>query len=308
MFSMCHHVVIVLFSLSIYLALSMSQNHHADSVKEKLYVFNMAEEFGKQHNVKSWTLHCELEECLQWKHLYQSFIKENGNNGYFSSNVISATNSSKSTRPWNHITLHIYVSENIAPLTYMLDQEMITQTKDIYSSPKKFAAYSNIWLIKLPELYNETNIREWLDEAPLRFDTMAFGFTILKNYSIEIYDMYKVDFYLPAIVKKCGTWTPKNGLEIDDHEIWSRRSSLEGFHLKVASIYSPPFVHCVSNNCFKGLFADVWDALAVEMNFTYTPIKEYYHGSFTNGSWIGSIGKRIILLSNSTTIYIIILG
>ena len=73
-------------------------------------------------------------------------------------------------------------------------------------------------------------------------------------------------------------------------------------------IYFNYYKIVTSNNCFKGLFADVWDALAVEMNFTYTPIKEYYHGSFTNGSWIGSIGRKIILLSNSTTIYIIILG
>jgi ionotropic kainate glutamate receptor 2 len=73
------------------------------------------------------------------------------------------------------------------------------------------------------------------------------------------------------------------------------RVSLEGHHIKVVSAYSPPAVtyiedNCTSRNCFKGMFADVWNDLAEKLNFTYSIKKAYQWGSFSNGTWNGMVG------------------
>ena len=70
---------------------------------------------------------------------------------------------------------------------------------------------------------------------------------------------------------------------------------LGGAHLRVVSAYSPPSVTyiedgCTSKDCFKGIFANVFYALAERMNFTFSIKRTYMWGSVTNGTWNGMVG------------------
>ena len=67
---------------------------------------------------------------------------------------------------------------------------------------------------------------------------------------------------------------------------------------RAASAYNPPAVtyiedNCSTNDCFKGMFPDVWHALSIRMNFTYTIQRAYQWGSVVNGSWSGMIGQYL---------------
>ena len=64
---------------------------------------------------------------------------------------------------------------------------------------------------------------------------------------------------------------------------------------RASSAINPPYVtyledNCKTEECFKGIFADVWHALSKKMNFTYTIRIEKVYGSLINGSWKGMIG------------------
>ena len=69
---------------------------------------------------------------------------------------------------------------------------------------------------------------------------------------------------------------------------------LQGCHLRVVAAEYPPAVtyiedNCTSNACFQGMFADVWDEMSRDMNFTYLVRRTEDWGSWTNGSWSGMI-------------------
>ena len=49
--------------------------------------------------------------------------------------------------------------------------------------------------------------------------------------------------------------------------------------------------NCQSEDCIKGLFADVWIQLSRTMNFTFTIQKAEVWGSLENGSWSGLVRK-----------------
>ena len=69
---------------------------------------------------------------------------------------------------------------------------------------------------------------------------------------------------------------------------------LNGCHFRMVAAEYPPAVtyiedNCRSNACFKGMFADVWDEMSRDMNFTYSVRRVDEWGSFVNGSWNGMV-------------------
>ena len=50
--------------------------------------------------------------------------------------------------------------------------------------------------------------------------------------SIDIYDVYKITTKSETVVKMYGTWNQDNGINVIDSDIWSRRGSLEGQHIR----------------------------------------------------------------------------
>ena len=75
-----------------------------------------------------------------------------------------------------------------------------------------------------------------------------------------------------------------------------RSESLKFIKLRTASAYNPPAVtyienSCSAQNCFQGMFPDIWHALSARMNFTFTVERAYEWGSVVNGTWSGMIGK-----------------
>ena len=154
---------------------------------------------------------------------------------------------------------------------------------------------SNIWLIRMPDNLNESTMVDLLNRTLTKYDTNAFCYTFVDNKTIEIYDVYKIDMNLKTILKNFGSWSIEYGLLVSEPDVWSRRASLEGYHFRIVSAESPPFVtyledKCTKKNCFKGVFADVLNSLSIQMNFTYTIRSSYEWGSFVDGKWTGMVG------------------
>lgn len=68
----------------------------------------------------------------------------------------------------------------------------------------------------------------------------------------------------------------------------------------MAGMYNPPYVTrlvegCQSDECYQGIFPDIWHVLQKNMNFTYTheKRKEVAWGVFVNGTWIGIVGRDL---------------
>ena len=251
--------------------------------------WNMAKAFGKQHHAKYWVLHYKDRQDSSWKKLWHSItkqnIKENNKIGYFAANELSYENSSKHFPVTNGITAHLYVNPDFKPLKHM-----------ILTSSKRRNSHSGIWLIQMPYDATKNSMMDQLNDTGIAYNSNTFCFSFMENGIIDIYDAYKVKPGLPAILKKFGSWSPLRGLTFLDSNIWPRRSSLEGMHIKVVSVYNPPLVtaiedNCTSNACFKGTFPDVWHTLSQQMNFTYTVSCAYQWGSFVNGTWNGMVGQ-----------------
>ena len=67
------------------------------------------------------------------------------------------------------------------------------------------------------------------------------------------------------------------------------------FYGRAATGLYPPYVthitdNCTREDCFKGVFADIWHALSKQMNFTYVIRRSYVWGTLIDGSWNGMIG------------------
>ena len=64
---------------------------------------------------------------------------------------------------------------------------------------------------------------------------------------------------------------------------------------RAVAALNKPFVtkiedDCSSNECFQGIYADVWHALQHNMNFTFTIRRDRIYGSLVNDTWNGMIG------------------
>ena len=59
------------------------------------------------------------------------------------------------------------------------------------------------------------------------------NFYIPGNTVYTIYDIYKIDESSDVVeVVKYAEWNSSNGFNIDEPNIWKRRSNLKGHHLK----------------------------------------------------------------------------
>ena len=69
---------------------------------------------------------------------------------------------------------------------------------------------------------------------------------------------------------------------------------LNGCHLRVVAAKYPPDVsyiedNCMNNTCFRGMFADIWDEMSRDMNFSYSVRRVEEWGSYVNGTWNGMV-------------------
>ena len=247
------------------------------------HIWNMAREFGEMYGVKAWSLHYQEKTDTLWKYFYLEVVKTATDIGYFGFNEISTTNYSKWIGSSRELTLNLYVSNDLKKLNHMLYEENLHRTRPYHNRQKN--ATSNIWLIQMPNNSINVSDTDALDTKPFRYDIFTFGYTYHKNGNIEIYDIYRINVFSKVIINKCGTWNPLSGLQIANPNIWSRRASLDGRHIRaVAAQWAPEVTYiednCTSKDCFKGTCAELWHALSKEMNFTYT-IRRYLHfGSY----------------------------
>ena len=258
----------------------------------------MTEDFGRHHNVKDWVFHnTEVNgDGFMWDKLHSTIMKGRRNIGYVCFHNQPSKKSVGNIAIARKLTLHIFAQNDWKQLNHLINQDLELQSKMINERDMMQEKSSNIWLIQMPNDYLENEIKRFLENNVFAYDTMAFVFTRRSNNVIEIFDAYRITPSSGLVVKRFGTWSRNHGLKIPDPDIWSRRRSLEGHFLKVASALSPPSVtyvedKCESNNCFKGLFPDAWHALEKRMNFTYQIQRAFEWGNLVNGTeWSGMVG------------------
>ena len=56
----------------------------------------------------------------------------------------------------------------------------------------------------------------------------------ISGQEIAIHDTYRLDIDSSTIFKRFGSWTNDHDLVIKEPSIWTRRGSLNGFHLRWA--------------------------------------------------------------------------
>ena len=78
----------------------------------------------------------------------------------------------------SEVKLHLYVEQEFQFLKLMLEEEILS----VESQPSRLEITGNIasnwWLIQMPNNYTKDSIQRLLTGTPLRYDTMAFAFTI----------------------------------------------------------------------------------------------------------------------------------
>ena len=258
----------------------------------------MARDVGIHHGIKDWVLHYQRKKDSSWEYFWRSYMKDRTNLGYFTSRNQFSKDFLNGSEWWYKrnagSTLHLYVDSSLKSLSHMLNMEM---SDDFHSSHDKHehgTFISNAWLIQMTDDADEMTITNFVKGLEIVYDTILFCFTYSENSYFKIYDTYKIHSESNVTLKLFGTWNQK--LTVTNSSIWSRRSSLELFDLKLDSIISPPLVtyiedQCKSKGCLKGAFPDIWHALSEAMNFTYTVRKANDYGGNVNGSWSGVIGE-----------------
>ena len=258
-------------------------------------ILRMVKEVGRKHNVRYWNLHYK-EDKGSWEKLWHVAMKQSTRSNYFSAYPIQqkklsqATTSKQAELPLE-VSLFLYVSKSLEPL-----KKIIRDEHQMYLNSKRNLVFqSNIWMIKMPDNSKIIQMTKLLNGIELSYDMKSFCFTVVQDKIIEIYDAYKIGKDSDITLKPLGTWRKEKGLEIINEDIWYRRQSLNGFHFRAVSAYSPPAIThieegCQSKSCFQGILADVWHVLSEKMNFTYTIRKEYLWGSDINGEWNGMVG------------------
>ena len=285
-------LMILYFKIQPILSLEKS-NYITDN---KQVEFRMIKAFGGYHDAKLWNFHYKEVQDSSWKPEFRSAIKDESNMGYFGFNKLLSTNISIRVEALTENNLNIYVNNDLEPLNNILQSEtMMAFNKMNTLTPMKETIGSSIWLIRMPDKSNESTMAALLNRALTRYNTNVFCYTIVDNRTIEIYDVYKISINLNTILKKFGSWNIEQGLLVSDPDVWSRRVSLEGHHFRIVSAKSSPFVtyledNCTKKDCFKGVFADVLNALSIRMNFTYTIRSTNEWGSFLDGKWTGMVG------------------
>ena len=102
-----------------------------------------------------------------------------------------------------------------------------------------------------------------------------------------------------AILLKYGNMT-ESELQLTTEEIWQRRQNMRGHFFRATSLPNKPYVTevsngCKSQECFKGMYPDIWHNLQRLMNFTYEitmpPDKSW--GTYKDGKWNGMIRQLV---------------
>ena len=194
----------------------------------------------------------------------------------------------------NHALLFDENAGNITLTPQMLGQGIETSFKYKIRNNKfklrKFFVVSNIK--RLPSLSKEGISIERQYQLELEINKNFTFSTKSLRPKFTLKDVYTLRKQTPD---KDSSF---HGLKKNDGNLnlrnFDNTNPLHGLHFRVASAYSSPAVthledNCRSNQCFQGMFANIWDELSKDLNFTYTVHKMEKFGSCMNGNWNGMI-------------------
>ena len=161
------------------------------------------------------------------------------------------------------------LNSNCLVLNYKTSQDLLWNHSWITETNK----YNNICYLDRSVFHNETCAINSLKQLAV------------PNKSLKY-------FYVNRYLKRLNT---KYRTNTSNLHAWQKCLHLNGHHFKLAAVHSPPAVthitnNCSSNDCFQGMFADIWHELSQDMNFTYTVYNTNHTGILTNKGWNGMIG------------------
>ena len=258
--------------------------------------WNMAKQLGKKFDVSNWVLHRGTRrKDSHWNKIWFDAMKNERSLGYFSLKFLQISNSSNinivtKLRKSTHITtLHLIVS------SYQQSLKEILFSKSS-SGIESYQLRSDVWLVKISKDHEtQDNFLNFMNGFKMNLNRNVFCYYLLDNSTIKVFEVFKANPTSNFMLRPYGVWNDKQWSRQNQNELDSNRLSLRGAHLRVVSAYAPPSVTyiedgCTSKNCFKGIFANVFHALADQMNFTFTIKRAYMWGSVTNGTWNGMVG------------------
>ena len=111
---------------------------------------------------------------------------------------------------------------------YLIDSENLTNSKMILEVMMRNRSRKNkeFWFIDISAFQTITNAELMLNSLPLDIDDDIFLYTIMKNDTARIWEIYKLLPGKDLIVRDVGGWTKDFGLNLTTKEKWQRRSNL----------------------------------------------------------------------------------
>ena len=259
--------------------------------------WDMTKQLGKKYSARNWILYYDMaKKHSYWSKLWLNAMKYEQDLGYFTTNIQSFSNSSNASRDNQKekgstlVTLHLYVRPDLQPLNSL----MLVDTSSYSNSHQP---RSDVWLIKMPNsIEGKGNFSNRMNEYDMYSGKNVYYYSLLENGSIKVNRLDKTNPNYDTVLEFNEVWSGKDEFQDNHNELWSMHRSLQGANIRVVSAYAPPAVTyiedgCTSKSCFKGIFANVFHALADQMNFTFTIKRAYMWGSVTNGTWNGMVNS-----------------
>ena len=149
----------------------------------------------------------------------------------------------------------IKTEENIDVLRQVLDERKRTDT--------------SFWIIDVS--YYDTMQKAYQDLNDLHIDIDDDFYLIKEDINkVDIWEIYKISPKLNITSNYHGNWTKQDesGLNLDQERKPWKRHNLNGYHFKVTTQESKPYITKLGNNSLHGIFGDVFEELKVNYRFT----------------------------------------
>eukprot|EP00094_Tigriopus_californicus_P006090 TCALIF_05866-PA protein Name:"Protein of unknown function" AED:0.05 eAED:0.05 QI:46/1/0.75/1/0.66/0.5/4/238/145 len=145
----------------------------------------------------------------------------------------------------------------------MLTQAFVNGENDTFDA-------NDFWLIQVPNVNNTLAIQRLFTDVNLQYNSLTFVWSSSKTNQgqFDLKEVYKLNDYTPNIeILDYGFWNPPNGLVVNELIIWERRANMKRQRFRVAANFNPPYItkvtkNCRDDQCFQGMFPEVWHALA----------------------------------------------
>ena len=252
----------------------------------------MIKEFANKHGIKYLNTYYDSNEKPSLKALQRLVVKAKRESIFVVSKEVSdSINKQEKQKITGSSFLHLYIPANLDNLGRLIKSE---KPENMSVNNRKNPS-DQLWLVRKPENRSKNQVQRSLEDIEIDDGIKIFFYWLQEDYKIDIAIMYKTNMNSAATLKPFYTWSQNEGFSSSYELNREKEDSLNGQHIRIVSVYNPPSVsyiqdNCSSKSCFKGLFPDVWHAIVDQFNLTFTVTQVYQWGSVEKGKWNGMVG------------------